>query len=85
MEPITIAKISVGRALTEVGAYAGVSAFALTMTTAEVGIAVTVVGGVIGIVVWLVRLEGRINLQGAVLERVDKRTERLAEHMGVVE
>ncbi|MGE3175926.1 MAG: hypothetical protein AB7O32_00535 [Vicinamibacterales bacterium] len=84
MEPI-LTKVSLARALVELVAYAGTSAVALTMSTAEVGIAVTVVGGVIGVVVWLVRLEGRINTQAEILTRVDRRTERLAEHMGVVE
>jgi len=86
MEPITVAaKVSVVRALGEAGAYAGVSAFALTMTSEEVGLAVTIIGALLGGVIWLVRLEGRINTLTVVLERVDTRTEKLADKMGVVE
>jgi len=69
------APVSVGRAAGELAVYAGASTFALTMTTPELGIAVTVIGGVIGVIVWLVRLEGRINTQGEILLRLERHLE----------
>lgn len=75
MEPISVAKVSVSRAVAELSAYAGISTYAVTMTTPELGIAVTVFGGVVGVIVWLVRLEGRINTQGEILLRLERHLE----------
>jgi len=83
IEPVT--KLSLLRIVSEAGVVFGASVFALTMTTEEVGIGLTVVLAAIGIVVWLVRLEGRINTHGEILARLDRRMERLADHMGVPE
>ena len=70
--------VSVGRAVGELATYAGVSVYAFTMTTPELGVAVTIIGGVIGVIVWLVRLEGRINTQGEILSRVEANLKQLA-------
>lgn len=71
LEPVT--KLSgAAKAIVEVGAYLGVSVYAASVTTAEVSIGITVVGGVVGVVVWLVRLEGRINTQGELLGRMEQ-------------
>lgn len=64
-----MAKISISRAVAEVSAYAGISTYAITMTTPELGLAITILGGVIGIIVWAVRLEGRLNTQEEVLKQ----------------
>lgn len=71
LEPISKATLA-HRAFVEVAAYLGASAFAMTMTTAEVAISFSVVTGVIGVVVWLVRLEGRINTHAELLQRVEQ-------------
>lgn len=74
--------VGLWRVVGEVATYAGVSAYALTMTTPELGIAVTVIGGVIGVIVWLVRLEGRINTHGEILARVEAHVSKLADGGG---
>lgn len=76
--------ITIGRAVGELATYAGVSAVALTMTTPELGIAVTLIGGVVGVIVWLVRLEGRINTQGEILARVEAHVSEIAKSRGAV-
>jgi len=73
------------RAAVEAGAYAGVSTLALTLSSDEVGFAVSIIGALLGAVVWLVRLEGRINIQSVLLERIDKRVERMAEKIEALE
>lgn len=72
-----MAKISSSRAVAEVSAYAGVSTYAITMTTPELGLAVTIVGGVIGIIVWAVRLEGRLNGQDIMLNHLKEGVDEL--------
>lgn len=72
-------KVSIGRAVWELAAYTGVSVYAFTMTTPELGVAVTAIGGVVSVIVWLVRLEGRINTQGEILARVEAHVSRIAD------
>jgi hypothetical protein len=85
MEPITVAKVSIARALGELGVWASVSAVALTMTTEEVGLGVTVFSLFVGIVVWAVRIQVTVQNQGTLIERMDRRLEKIADHIGVVE
>lgn len=66
------------RAAIEALGAAGISVIALTIDSSELAIVISAVSALIGIVVWLVRLEGRVNLQGAILERIDRRVEKLA-------
>lgn len=83
MEPISKATL-VHRAVVELSAFFAASAFAFSVTTSEVSIGFMIVTGVIGVVVWLVRLEGRINTQAAIMERVERRQEDSATHLSDV-
>lgn len=83
MEPLT--KLSIGRVALEFAGWAGVSTVALTVSTEEVALVVSLGGLLLGAVVWLVRLEGRINMLTAILERVEQHVEVLARHHGVPE
>lgn len=85
MDPLTVAKFSVYRIAGEFGAWVGTSALALTVTETEVGIAISILLAVVGAIVWLVRLEGRVNLLTSLIDRMDKRTGKIADHLGVIE
>lgn len=69
-EPIAKASLA-HRAITEVSAWAGASVVAFTITPAEVSLTFMAITAMIGVVVWLVRLEGRINTQQELLARVE--------------
>lgn len=56
-----------------------ISMLAIVFTTPELAVGVSAVSAIIGVVVWLVRLEGRVNLNGALLERIERNVERLLE------
>lgn len=72
------------RALAEGAGAAGGIVFAVTITTEEVALIFSVAVAAVGVIVWLVRLEGRINTLTAVVERVDDRTEKIADRMGAL-
>lgn len=79
MDPVTVAKLSCA-------ALVGVpAAVALTVTEAEMALGVTIVLAAVAGVVWAVRLEGRVNTLTELLERLDGRTEKIADRMGVIE
>lgn len=80
MEPITklAALRLVGETVGLVAAYGGVTVIGLTFTNEEITAAVLAI-------VWLVRLEGRLNTQGEILKRVDDRTGRIASHVEMME
>lgn len=87
MEPITTAaaKITIARALWEAAGAAGVSAVAITVTGDEVGIIVTLLTLIVGLVAWAVRIQVTVQNQGDLLARMDRRVEKIADHLGVIE
>lgn len=65
--------VSMERILVESGAAAAVSFVAITMSTEEVAVGVTITTGLIGVVVWLMRLQGTVQMQGMLLRRIEER------------
>ena len=63
----------------------GVSALALSMTTEEIGIAVTIGMAAGSIIVALSRLTERVAQLVKRIDRMDERVGKIADHVGVVE
>jgi hypothetical protein len=82
LEPFTLAKISFVRVISEGAAFAGISMLAFTITTQEVAIGVSICLAIVGAIVWLVRLEGRINTQTALLIEMGHRLDRISNRLG---
>lgn len=85
MHPILLGKLSVWRTLSEGAGALGISVVAFTFTTEDIGVGITLATLVLGVVVWLVRLEGRLGTQTELLAKIDRRIDRIADHIGSVE
>ena len=82
---ITAAKITAGQVAREVVMAAGVSVLAFSMTTQEVGVAITALTIAGGVVIWAVRVQSTVQNLGAAFEKMDRRIEKIADRLGVVE
>lgn len=85
MHPLLLGKLSVWRAVTEGLGAMSISVLAFTFTTEDIGVGITLATLVVGVVVWLVRLEGRLATQSELLEKIDRRIDRIADHIGSLE
>ena len=71
--------------LLEGASFTGVSAIAFVITTQEIAIAITILLALVGAIVWLVRLEGRINTQTALLVELGHRMDRISSRLDKAE
>lgn len=85
MEPISIAKISLARIYSETISALGIAVFAFVVTSQEIAIAVTILLALVGGIVWLVRLEGRINTQTVLLVGLTERMNRISDKLDLTD